>query len=281
MISVSAGDLTLLKFENVPVASGMALLAVADAVQSSRTLPNEALALTLTSPPYDHMRDYGGYARIAIGQVNALARELFRATKDGGVVVWIVSDQTLNGGETGTSFRHAQAFMKAGFKLADTMIYQKANPGGARGSPALYTQAFEYMFVLCKGCLPQRDLLKDRPNARPGVYRGGGGRRSDDAAKATRTIVTLEFGKRSNIWTYSRDSETFGHPAPFPLALAEDHVRSWSDAGDWVYDPFLGSGTTMVAALRHGRNAIGSDINPAYVEISRSRLQSEDFRAVA
>ena len=102
--------------------------------------------LTITSPPYDNLRAYKGY----IFPFEDIVKELFRVTKDGGIIVWVVNDATINGSETGTSFKQALYFKEIGFNLHDTMIFQKTNP-----IPQIYRQRyngiFEYMFVFSKG----------------------------------------------------------------------------------------------------------------------------------
>ena len=87
-------------------------------------MPDNFIDLTVTSPPYDNLRTYNGYCF----DFENVAKELFRVTKKGGVVVWVVSDATINGSETGTSFKQALYFMQCGFNLHDTMIYAKENP---------------------------------------------------------------------------------------------------------------------------------------------------------
>ena len=85
-------------------------------------MPDRFVDLTVTSPPYDGLRDYKGYSF----PFEKIAKELFRVTKDGGVVVWVVGDATIKGSETGTSFKQALYFKEIGFNVHDTMIYQKS-----------------------------------------------------------------------------------------------------------------------------------------------------------
>lgn len=95
-----------------------------DSEKALKKIPSDSIDLTLTSPPYDAIREYNGYNFNDTASSNIIT-ELFRVTKQGGVVVWIVGDATINGGESGTSFRQALKFIEAGFKLHDTMIYEK------------------------------------------------------------------------------------------------------------------------------------------------------------
>ena len=107
-------------------------------------IPSNFIDLTVTSPPYDNLRAYNGYS----WDFESVAQELYRITKDGGVVVWVVGDATIKGSETGTSFKQALYFKEIGFKLHDTMIYQSDKPPLTHNR---YEQKFEYMFVFSKG----------------------------------------------------------------------------------------------------------------------------------
>ena len=249
----------------------------ADTVDFMKSIDDGSIDLTVTSPPYDALRDYTSESSWTWEKFQAVALDLHRITKTGGAVVWNVTDQTHQGSESGSSFRQALFFMECGFKLADTMIYKKANPGGARGSNKTYTQCFEYMFVLSKGDLKKHNLIKDRPNKRPGKQSGGGRRNKDSTIAKTTVYESEEFGRRFNIWEYATQTDKFSgqHPAPFPIKLAEDHIISWSDPGDMIFDPFSGSGTTMVAAWRQKRRGIGVDISADYSELAEKRLKAE------
>jgi site-specific DNA-methyltransferase (adenine-specific) len=235
-------------------------------------MPDGSIDLTVTSPPYDNLRDYNGYSF----DFEPIARELYRVTKDGGVVVWVVGDATINGSETGTSFRQALFFMSLGFNLHDTMIYQKhnfSNPSSNR-----YHQIFEYMFVFSKGKPKTFNALKDRPNVEAGKIGSWGkntSRQVDGTMVERSRKVNTEFGMRYNIWRMKTEMKPL-HPAPFPEQLAEDHILSWSNAGDLVYDPFLGSGTTALCARRLGRNYVGSEISEEYCLVAKARLDKVD-----
>ena len=244
-------------------------------VETMRRFSDEFIDLVVTSPPYDDMRAYNGDT---FTEFETIARELYRVMKRGGVVVWVVCDQTIRGDETGTSFRHALFFKEVGFNLFDTMIYAKT-PRGACGNNNTYWQAFEYMFVLSKGKPKTINLIKDRENreARKGdvsnkrIYNG-------NLIKIKRGGYH-KMGRRTNIWTYSigkghhtADKVARDHPATFPEALARDHILSWSDEGDVVYDPFMGSGTTAKMALLTERFYIGSELCADYCKIARERL---------
>jgi DNA modification methylase len=233
-----------------------------------------AIDLTVTSPPYDNLRKYNGYHF----DFEAIAAQLWRVTKPGGVVVWVVADATIKGSETGTSFRQALHFMGLGFNLHDTMIYEVAGTG-AKGSNYAYWQAYEFMYVFSKGRPAKVNRLSDRRNKQAGKNQSTSTKYN---ALGTRNkgggYVTAENGVRTNIWRYAvgaNGDDPSEHPAPFPEALARDHIISWSNPGDVVLDPMCGSGTTGKQAVLLGRRFIGIDISSEYVEgIARPRIQA-------
>jgi site-specific DNA-methyltransferase (adenine-specific) len=241
-----------------------------------------SIDLTVTSPPYDNLRDYKGYSF----DFESVARGLYRVTKPGGVVVWIVGDAVVDGGETGTSFRQALFFKEIGFRLHDTMIYEKS--GSPFPETRRYTQSFEYMFVFTTGGLESFNPLNDKPNSNFGfpAHRGRATFRNKqgELVDGKRNYLIPEFGMRTNIWRYSTgkgnstpDIEAYNHPAIFPEKLVADHILSWSNEGDIVYDPFMGSGTTAKMARLLQRKYIGSEIAAEYCEIAKKRLAQQVF----
>jgi len=242
-------------------------------------LPPGCVDLTVTSPPYDGLRDYQGYEF----DVGLVAAALYQATAKGGVVVWVVGDATIKGSETGNAFRHALAFMAAGFRLHDTMIFEKNTcsfPARQKGNR--YSQIFEYMFVFSKGAPKTANLICDKPNKRAGHTNWGEktDRQQDGTLKKKPDFKPVpDFSPRNNIWKYTvsgyrghKDKAAYEHPATFPEKLAHDHILTWSNAGDIVLDPMCGSGTTCVAALKAGRRYVGVDISEDYCELARRRL---------
>ena len=244
-----------------------------DCLSLIKDIPNNYIDMTLTSPPYDNLRDYNGYSV----DVDGVIKELYRVTKDGGVVVWIVNDATVKGSETGTSFRTALSFMDAGFNLHDTMIWSKGScpfPDKTR-----YYQSFEYMFVFSKGKIGTFNAIADRENKWGGTKVHGTLRQQNgELLRPTGVKVgrkVKEFGWRFNVWNIAPERRnTTGHPAPFPEKLANDHIISWSNPGDTVLDPFVGSGTTCVAAIKNNRHYIGFDISNEYCDIANERIKS-------
>jgi site-specific DNA-methyltransferase (adenine-specific) len=230
-------------------------------------LSDSSVDLVVTSPPYGNLRTYLGF----IFDFESTAIELYRILKPGGVVVWVVADQTIKGSESGTSFKQALYFKEIGFRLHDTMIYAKKAPVPLTHNR--YEQQFEYMFILSKykpktfNGLVEPCLNVGKPNSMRH-------RRSSDelenSSGYSKPINPVRL--RYNIWYYQKDNSTSLHPATFPIQLAIDHIMSWSNINDIVFDPFMGSGTTGVACGNLGRRFIGCDVSTEYVNLATERI---------
>lgn len=244
-------------------------------VEVMRQFDKNVIDLTVTSPPYDDLRNYKGY----VFPFEDIVKELYRITKPGGVVVWVVADATIEGSETGTSFKQALFFKETGFNLHDTMIFRKKNP-----IPQIYRKRynneFEYMFVFSKGVVSTHNpIMVDCMHA--GLELNGTTYKNYSKNEQIREKIAKPVKDKKikgNIWEYvvgkrQEDQEAKGHPAPFPCELVRDHVKSWTNQGDIVFDPMSGSGTTARVACEMGRRYIGIDISPEYCEIARQRVK--------
>lgn len=242
-----------------------------DCLVTMGKMSDNFIDLTITSPPYDNLRDYKGYSF----DFESIAKELFRVTKQGGVVVWIVSDATINGSESGTSFRQALYFKEIGFNIHDTMIWNKTKMPQNHNR---YEQGFEYMFIFSKGKPNVFNGIRDKENVEFGATAHASYRDKDGNVKKTSSFNKTKiskFGLRTNVWKHkpclSKDDRN-GHPAPFPQSLISDHILSWSNDGDLVYDCFMGSGTTAKMSILNNRNWIGSEISSEYCDIANKRI---------
>lgn len=242
-----------------------------DNVEGMRLLDDECIDLTVTSPPYDNLRQYNGYSF----DFENVAKELYRVTKQGGVVVWVVGDATIKGSETGTSFRQALYFKEIGFNLHDTMIYRKVNPIPQNHNR--YEQCYEYMFCLSKGKPKTFNPIMVK-SVHGGEDMNWGGRKTlmDDAQcrrhRGDEVRTVKDTKRHDNIFDYTIGGERTGHPAVFPKLLARDQINTWSNEGDVVLDCFMGSGTTAVEALQLGRKYIGFEISQEYVDVANKRI---------
>ena len=245
-----------------------------DCVEGMELLDDESIDLTVTSPPYDDLRVYNGFS----WDYKETLKQLYRVTKQGGTVVWIVSDAYDDGSETGTSFRQALYAIECGFKLNDTMIWDKMGFTDIASLQYRYAQVFEYMFVFSKGKPKTYNPIKDHINKNVGSHKKSASirQRTGELKKITDDGGKIgELGIRHNIWRISSNrtkNERTGHPAQFPESLVSDHIISWSNEGDLVLDPFMGSGTTAIVAKRLGRKYIGFELSKEYYDMSQRRL---------
>ena len=245
-----------------------------------KKIPDSSIDLTVTSPPYDNLRTYNGNNALWGEPVwKSVIEELYTVTKPGGVVVWVVGDATIKGSETGTSFKQALWAKECGFNLHDTMIYQKVNYVPLTHNR--YEQSFEYVFIWSKGRPNTFNPIQIPCKNAGKVEKYGLERRQNHGAKHamrlykdTEYIATKDTKIASNIFAYTLGKEKTGHPAPFPEKLAHDHIISWSNEGDTVLDPFMGSGTTGKMAKQLGRNFIGIELDKEYFEIATKRINS-------
>lgn len=252
-----------------------------DCVEGCKQIDSDTIDLVVTSPPYDNLRNYDSGQGLAWGENTwkNLATELYRVVKPGGVVVWIVNDATVEGCESLTSFKQALHFNSVGFNVFDTMIWIKA-AGGAIGSQLGYRQNFEYMFVFSKGRPKSINLIKDLRvmNANVRKFRSVGSSNPEKNHKTeeiSRVVKLNETAIRNNWWYVPKgasEGSSF-HPAVYPPSLARDHIISWSNKGDLVLDPFMGSGTTAIEAVKLGRKFIGFDVSPDYIKGANARLR--------
>jgi site-specific DNA-methyltransferase (adenine-specific) len=244
-----------------------------DCLELMKNIPDGSVDLTVTSPPYDNLRTYNGnIEQWSFEKFKAIAKELYRVTADGGVIVWVVADATIKGSETGTSFRQALYFMDCGFNLHDTMIWEKET--FSMPFPNRYHQVFEYMFVFTKGKLKSFNPIEDRKNKHGNTLVKSITVREADGSLHKRSPKNVkEYGKRFNIWQVSTVKRNkSGHPAPFPEQLANDHIISWSNEGDVVLDCFMGSGTTGKMAVLNNRKFIGIELDKGYFDIAEKRI---------
>jgi len=246
-------------------------------LETMAKMPDNFIDLIVTSPPYDNLRTYNGYSF----DFDNVAKDLFRITKEGGVVVWVVGDSTIKGSESGTSFKQALKFVELGFNLHDTMIYQKNNPPPVGGNNRYY-QHFEYMFVFSKGKIktfnPILSARRNKYNDKR-TERIKGFNRNVDGEFTKKKVSLIGDVKIGNIWSYvvgGGNSIEYGinHPATFPEKLANDHIISWSNENDLVYDCFMGSGTVAKICIQTNRNYIGSEISKEYCEIIQKRIKN-------
>lgn len=249
-----------------------------DCITGMKKIPSDSIDMVITSPPYDNLRDYNNSSIWNFDIFEQVADELYRVCKTGAVVVWIVNDAMVNKSETGTSFRQALYFKDIGFLIHDTMIWQKISPFQHHNR---YIQSFEYMFVFSKRAAPKTaNLICDRRNKYAGTQVHGSERQKSGKTRPLSEVqkskTVKEYGARFNIWDIPpvKQNKT-GHPAPFPVELIADHIQTWSKEGDLILDPFIGSGTTAVAAIQAKRHFLGFEVDKEYYNNAINRVKDE------
>ena len=252
-------------------------------LESLKRLPSGSVNLILTSPPYDSLRSYVDAETWNLEVFKDIARELVRVLKPGGVIVWNVCDQCKNGSYSGNSFRQVLYFMELGLNLHDTMIWHKPNPFGRRRGKR-YHVAYEPMYIFTKGepdtFNPIMRKCKNGGRHYKAVYRSMCYEGRVEYKEGITNYETPDY----NVWSIqpSRNRETFTtkdgrkikHPAVFPTELALRHIMSWTNEGDIVLDPFMGSGTTGIAAVELGRKFIGCELCEDYFDMASARIEA-------
>ena len=244
-----------------------------DCLERMKEIPDGSVDLTVTSPPYDNLRTYNGnIEQWSFDKFQQIAKELYRVTSTGGVVVWVVADATIKGSETGTSFKQALYFKEIGFNLHDTMIYRKINYIPLTHNR--YEQEFEYMFVFSKGKPKTFNPIKIPCVTKGQMRKRKNSNKEEGSAVRNRDEVTITKNKKikGNVWKMPVSNTKFNHPAIFPEQLAQDHILSWSNEGDTVLDCFMGSGTTGVACKNLNRKFIGIEKDETYFKIAQDRI---------
>ncbi|MBR1921447.1 MAG: site-specific DNA-methyltransferase [Kiritimatiellae bacterium] len=252
-----------------------------DSAAVMEKFPDNSIDMVVTSPPYDSIRDYKGFS----ADLSKIGRETFRVLKEGGIAVVVIQDQTKNYGKTLTSFRLAIDWCdNAGFKLFECLIYKKLGAEGAWWNKRFRVD-HEYMMVFLKGDRPayfNKDPLKIPSKHGGKVMTGGGTRLTSGIRIATRAIHINPMKCRGTVWAY----ETAGdgsrlkhqHPATYPDRLPYDFIQCFCPEKGIVLDPFMGSGTTALAAKSLKRFYVGIDISQEYVDLAERRVV-EDFEA--
>ncbi len=247
-------------------------------------LPSGSVDLTVTSPPYDDLRRYDTPTPLDLLK---LGEALFRVTKDGGVCIVVMGDASRHFAKSLTSFRLALDWCDhAGWRLFETCLYHRHAAPGPWWETRLRVD-HEFVFVFFKGSRPRafhkEALLIPTKHAGERVSRNAYPRKSDPRrgtpwGDPPPTVQPWQC--RGTVWHYAgssaeRNRLKLEHPATMPDALAGDLITGFSDPGDLVLDPLMGSGTTCVMAARLGRRFLGMDVSAQYVGIARGRLEAE------
>jgi site-specific DNA-methyltransferase (adenine-specific) len=247
-----------------------------DCLEGMRKLPDDSIDLVVTSPPYDNLRTYKGFSV----DLHSTGKEAYRVLKDGGIAVMVIQDQTKAFAKTLTSFRLIIDWCdNIGFRLFETIIYRKYGTEGAWWK-ARFRVDHEYMPIFLKGKKPQyfnKKLLMVPSKHGGEILTGSGNRRTTGETTKTVTRPINPTKCRGTIWDYlmagDKDPLKRKHPAPFPDQIPIDFITCFCPPKGIVLDPFIGSGSTAVAAKKLGRHYIGFEITPEYCEIAEQRTK--------
>lgn len=258
-----------------------------DCLETMKRLPSGSIDLVLTSPPYDNMRQYGGdktyHQRLnETGysfQFEEIANELYRILKPGGIIMWNIQDQIIKGSKTGNSMRQALYFMEIGLNLHDHLIWQKT--GTPFPSQYRYRNVWENMFIFSKGKPNTFNPIMKKNKTGGRVWDRRRERNHEGLIEETDRVIKInEYGIDDNVWLipngYANAKHFKGmetHPAIFPDEIARRHIITWTNEGDIVYDPFLGSATTTKIAKELNRQWIGSEIHTPYFEVCKKIME--------
>ena len=238
-----------------------------DCSEEMNEIADNSIDLIVTSPPYDDLRDYN-----SIFDIGVISKQFFRILKEGGILVWNVGDKTEDGSESMTSFKQAIALRESGLKLNDTMIWRKSNPM-PQVRQSRYNQCFEYMFVFSKGSPKTFNPIMKRSKCGGQLYSSTCKKITKGKEREFKEFSINEEKIEDNIWTFAVAQNKTEHTAVFPLELPLRHIESWTNKGDTVLDPFMGSGTTGIAAVQMDRNFIGIELEKRWFDLAKSQIE--------
>ena len=259
-----------------------------DAENILKHIDDNTIDLVVTSPPYDDLRNYNNSCDRCWNKnkFEAIAKELTRVLKEGGILIWNVYDKTENGGKSGTSMRQALFFMDdCGLKLNDYMFWRKKNPMPQVKQPR-YTNRIEFMFCFVKGNKPNTFNPIMIPCKSAGKHYNSTAKQIGENKERKKLDYnvnkemidfqdwSMAVAKNKRLFE-TMDGRIIKHPAVFPIELPIRHIQSWTNEEDIVLDPFIGSGTTAIAAMRLNRHFIGIEKNKDYVDISKALIEEE------
>lgn len=235
-------------------------------------IPNRALQLIVTSPPYNIGKEYEKRLNINhyVAQQSAVIKECVRALSDSGSICWQVGNFVDNGTIFPLDAMLYPVFRELGLQMRNRIIWHFEHGlhcskrfSGRYETIIWFTKTNQYKFNLDPIRVPQKYPGKKHfkgPNA--GQYSG------NPLGKNPGDVWIIPNVKSNHV-------EKTVHPCQFPVELIERLVLSMTEPDDWVFDPFLGVGTTIVAAIRHGRRGAGAELLPKYADIAKERIKQE------
>lgn len=249
-----------------------------DCIEGMKNIPDNSIDCVIFSPPYDQIRKYYGFSL----DLHKTGEQLFRVIKEGGIVGMIIQDQTKNFGKSLTSFRTIVDWCdNIGFKLFECVIYKKHG-----GEGAWWTKRFrvdhEYIPIFLKGERPQyfnKEPLKIPSKHAGKTMTGGATRLTSGKTLKARKIKINDLKCRGTLWDYTVCGDgsklKHQHPATFPNKLPYDFIQCFCPLDGIVLDPFVGSGTSILSAIKLNRKWLAFDISQEYCDLTKLRIEKE------
>lgn len=249
-----------------------------DCVEGMKELKDNSIDVIVTSPPYDSLRTYNGFSV----DLHATGEQIFRVLKDGGICAMVIQDQTSNFGKSLTSFRTIVDWCdNIGFKLFENVIYHKNGTEGAWWKYRFRVD-HEYIPLFLKGKKPayfNKEPLKIPSKHGGKTMTGSGNRKTNGELTETVRREINPMKCRGTVWDYmmagDKNPLKRKHPAVFPDQIPIDIITCFCPEQGIVLDPFMGSGSTAVAAAKLGRHFVGFDICEEYVDLAYQRLKKD------
>jgi len=243
-----------------------------DCLSLLKTVPDESLQLIVTSPPYNIGKEYEKrlHLDIYLRQQAQVIAECVRALSPRGSICWQVGNYVDRGAIIPLDTVLYPIFSELALRMRNRIVWHFEHGlhcsrrfSGRYETIVWFTKSDDYVFNLDAVRVPQKYPGKK-------YFKG---------PKAGQYSCNPLGKNPGDVWVIpnvkSNHVEKTEHPCQFPVELIERLVLSLTNEGDWVFDPFLGSGTTVIAAVRHGRRGAGAEIVPKYVKLARERIQQE------
>jgi len=243
-----------------------------DCLDLLRSIPDESLTLVITSPPYNIGKEYEKKLKLEsyLDQQAAVIRECVRCLSPKGSICWQVGNYVDDGAIIPLDTALYPIFTGLGLKMRNRIIWHFEHGlhcsrrfSGRYETVIWFTKTDKYIFNLDPVRVPQK-------------YPGKKYFKGPNAGKYSCNPLGKNPG---DLWVIpnvkSNHVEKTEHPCQFPVELIERFVLSMTNEGDWVLDPFLGTGTTIIAAIRHMRRGAGAETVPKYVDLARKRIHEE------
>jgi adenine-specific DNA-methyltransferase len=243
-----------------------------DCLEQLRQIPDGKLQLVVTSPPYNIGKEYERRLHLDhyLEQQAIVIAECVRALSTRGSICWQVGNYVDNGAIIPLDTVLYPVFRDLGLKMRNRIVWHFEHGlhcskrfSGRYENIIWFTKSDDYTFNLDAIRVPQKYPGKKHfKGPKTGQYSG------NPLGKNPGDVWVIPNVKSNHI-------EKTIHPCQFPVELVERLVLSMTKTGDWVYDPFLGVGTTIIAAIRHERRGAGAEIHPKYLDVAHTRIRQE------